>query len=150
MNLKTLIVVSIIIIIVLFLIYWAGISAPRKEVILKTKIVESLYSHEVSTSYGVYYKWNGVEQQEPWWVIVKTKGEWMVVHLKDVADNNFEEIQRYTVKFDIKWINDYKFSPQPTRYQAILLLLGSQPLYSEEKKVFYNVLDQIKEFEKTK
>lgn len=146
---KTLVASCVAVILVSALVYWLGIAAPRKEVLFKTKMVESVDTGEVYPSYDVFYKWNGIEQQDPWWIVLKLNGEWKVARLKDVVSKkNKEEAQGSFVKFDIKWINEYRFSPQPTRYQMMLLLLGTQPLYEDEKMVFYAILDRIKGYEK--
>lgn len=155
---KKLIILFCIIVVTGFLIYWAGITAPKKEVILKKQLVEDIYTKEVLPWYEVYYKWNGKEQGDPYWMIFKTHktgGEWKVVEVKDLykiknmeESPKLEEILKIAVKFDSKWINEYRFSPQLTRYQKILLLLTAQPTFSEEKDIFYKILDEIKEIEK--
>jgi hypothetical protein len=112
-------------------------------------MVESIDTGEVYPSYGIFYKWNGVEQQDPWWIVLKINGEWKVARLKDVINKmTKEEAQGLFLRFDIQWVKQYGFSPQPTRYQTMLLLLGGQPLYEDEKTVFYAILDRIKEYEK--
>lgn len=146
---KTLVVGCIAVILVFALIYWLGIAAPRKEVLFKTEMVESVDSGEISPSYGVFYKWDGIEQKDPWWILLKINGEWKVARLKDVVTKKSkEDAQKSFVKFDTKWINGYGFSPQSTRYQLMLLLLGAQPSYGNEKTIFYAILDRIKEYEK--
>ena len=133
--------------VVVFLTYWGGVSAPEKEVILKRQLMEDIYTKQVLTSYDIYYKWDGKEEEEPHWTILKTTrtgGVWKVIQYEDLRGvNNTEEILKYAVNFDSKWVNEYKFSPQSTRYQMILLLLTGQPLYSEEKKIFYEILNEI-------
>jgi hypothetical protein len=112
-------------------------------------MLESIETGKVCPSYGVFYKWNGVEQQDPWWIVLKIDGEWKVARLKDVSTKTGkEEAQRSFVRFDTKWVSQYGFSPQPTRYETMLLLLGGQPIYQAETTVFYAILDQIKEYEK--
>lgn len=146
---KTLVVCGIAIFLVSALVYWLGIAAPRKEVLFKPKMFEWIKTGEVSPSYCVFYKWNGIEQKAPWWIVLKINGEWKVAQRKDiVTDKGTEEAKRSFVRFDTKWINEYEFSPQATRYQTFLLLLGAQPLYLDEQTVFYAILDQIKEYEK--
>lgn len=141
---KKLVIVISVIVIIGFSVYWAGITSPKKEVILKKKMIEDIYTHEIIPSYQVYYKWDGKEQTEPWWIIIKTyktHGKWKVIEFKDLqrakSAEDFPE-------FDSKWISDYKFSPQPTRYQTILLLLTAQPTFQEEQEVFFKILDEIK------
>ena len=135
-----------------FLIWWAGISAPKKELVIKKRLGEDIYTTQIIPLYEVYYKWDGKVQEDPWWVILKTSkagAEWKVVQLKDIhATTDPEEILKHVMRFDSKWVNGYQFSAQPSRYQIILLLLSIQPLFSEEKDIFYNILDEVEEFEK--
>jgi hypothetical protein len=146
---RTLVASCVAVIFVFGFIYWLGIAAPRKEVLFKTEMVKSIDTGEVYPSYNVFYKWNGIEQQYPWWILLKLNGEWKVARLKDLITNkDKEEAQRSFVRFDIKWINEYRFSPQSTRYETMLLLLGAQPMYEDEQAVFYAILDQIRKYEK--
>lgn len=147
-KLKTLIGVLIGVIVLLVLIYWAGIVAPRKEVVLKKEMVEDIVTHEILLLYKVYYKWDGVEQQYPRWLIFNKESEWKVLEFKDInLAISSEENRKFAVKFDSGWFMNYKFSPQPTRYQTILSILGFQPIYDEEKGVFFDILHQIKELQ---
>lgn len=146
---KAFLLISIAIIVISALVYWLGIAAPRKVVLFKTKTVESVGTGEVFPLYGVFYKWNGVEQQEPWWIVFKINGEWKIARLKDViTGKSKEESQRSFVRFDSKWVSQNQFSAQPTRYQTMLLLLGFRPLYEDEIVVFSSILDQIRQYEK--
>ena len=135
-----------------FVIWWAGISAPKKEIIIKKALDEDISTGGIRPSYSLYYKWDRKVQTHPWWMIVKTsktEGEWKVIQLKDVRTlNNPEEILKYAVRFDSKWVEGYRFSAQPSRYQMLLLLLAAQPLFSEEKEAFYQVLNEIGKNEK--
>lgn len=152
MNRKTKILFIVIIVLIVFLVYWAGITSPNKEVILKKEWSENIYTHEIRPIYEVYYKWDGKEQKNPWWMIIKVvkpHGEWKVIELKDTDRiKSLEDIHKYSAKFDYEWIDNYKFTPQATRYQMILLLLTFQPTFYEEKKIFYKILDEIKILEK--
>lgn len=135
-----------------FLIWWAGISAPKKELVIKKRLGEDIYTTQIIPLYEVYYKWDGKVQDDPWWVILKTSktgAEWKVVQLKDMrTTTEAEEILKHAMRFDSRWVNGYKLSTQPSRYQTILLFLSIQPLFSEERDVFYQLLNEIEELEK--
>jgi hypothetical protein len=140
-NLRIIVGVSIGISILLFLIYWAGLASPKKEMVLKKELNEDMVTGEVLTLYEVFYKWDGVEQQVPWWIMYQNHGEWMVLEFKNFdPDKGPEENRKHAVKFDLGWIEYYKFLPQSTRYQMVLKMLGFQPTYDEEKKVFFEIL----------
>lgn len=142
-KLKIIIGVLIGIVVLSFLIYWAGITAPKKEVVLEEEMVKDNITNEAVTIYGVYYKWDGVKQQVPWWIIFKEKGEWKVLGTKYLdLTKSPEENRKDAIKFNFEWISLYKFEPQSTRYQAILLLVGFQPFYEDEKTVFSEVLNK--------
>jgi len=136
-----------------FLTWWAGIDAPKKEVFIKRQLVEDIYTKEVLPWYDIYYKWNGRVQENPSWMIFKTSksgAEWKVIDSKEIRSlDDPEELLKHSQKFDSKWINEYKFSAQPSRYQMILLLLTAQPLFSEEKDAFYEVLKEIEQLDKS-
>ena len=135
-----------------FLIWWAGIGAPKKELIIKKESGKDNYTQQIISFYMVYYKWDGKIQEAPWWLILKsskTGSEWKVVQVKDIpATTGAEETPKHVIRFDSKWVNEYKFSPQPSRYQTILLLLGAQPPFSKEKDAFYQILSEIEDLGK--
>lgn len=141
-KLKALIGVSIGVPVLSFLIYWSGITAPRKEVILEKEMVEDIDTNEVLPLYKVYYRWDRAVKKDLWWMIFKKKGKWKVIEVKRIK--SIEEAMKLSVKFNNSWIDNYKFIPHPTRYQRILLILGFQPTYKDEKKVFSEILHQIK------
>jgi len=145
-KLKALIGVSIGVPVLSFLIYWAGIAAPKKEVILQKEMVKDIDTNEVLPLYKVYYRWDRAEKKDIWWMIYKKKGQWKVIGVKE--GNSIEEAVKLAVKFDDSWIDNYKFIPHPTRYQLILAILGFQPTYNDEKKVFFEILHQIKGLKK--
>lgn len=146
------IALSLIVVVGGFLIWWAGISAPRKELVIKKELLKDIYTKQIIPSYDLYYKWDGKVQGAPWWGILKTSktgGEWKVFQLKDLHSlTDAKEVLKHGMRFDLNWVDEYKFFAQPSRYQIILLLLGAQPLYAEERHAFYTILDEIKELEK--
>lgn len=145
-KLKVVIAVSIVVPLLLFLVYWAGIAAPKKEVILEKEMVEDIETNEVLPLYKVYYKWDRAQEKDLWWMVFKKKGEWKVIGVR--SGNSIEEAVKLQTKFDDSWINNYNFMPHQTRYQLILAILGFQPTYNDEKEVFFEILHQIKELEK--
>jgi hypothetical protein len=146
---KKLIIIFIVIAVIGFAIYWAGLASPKKEVIFKKEMVQDVTTKEVHPYYSVYYKWDGKQQQKAWWVVFKKHGEWKVLELAYIKSSKGEEdYLKHARKFDHNWINDYDFSAQPTRYQLILQILDFQPKFTEEKKVFYKILDEIKTLKK--
>jgi len=142
-------IVTIIVLIFTFLIYWAGISAPKKKVAVEIEYIEYESSLEISPLYKVYYEWNGVRQPDPWWMILKKDGVWRVIELRDLVkaqNKGITDFQKFSTKFDFKWVRKYKFKPQPTRYETILLLLGAQSIYSEEKNAFMEIIKKEESF----
>lgn len=98
--------------------------------------------------FSVYYKWDRIEQQGPWWIVFKDNDEWKVLKNQDVdVTKSPKENREVAVKFTSKWISNYQFEPQATRYQIILKWMGLQPSYDEEKKVFYEIFHEIKKYE---
>lgn len=147
-KLKVVLGVSIFIVVLSFLIYWAGIMGPKKEVILKKEIREDEFTSTNVVTFGVFYKWDGIEQEGPWWIIFTDNGKWKVAKNQDFdVTKSSKENRAVAVDFNSKWISDYQFEPQNTRYQLILVALGLQPSYDEEKKVFYEIFQEIKRYE---
>ncbi len=123
------------------LVYWVGIAAPKKEVILKRDPHIDDSTQEIVTIYAIYYRWDGIEEKEPWWVVFKKYGEWKVLALNDV--NDAKEAFNYVVDFNSSWVDNYRFSPQSSRYQSLLMTLDFQPTFSDEKSVFFEILREI-------
>lgn len=124
--------------------YWVGIGSPKKEMIFEKQLVRDIANNKIVPLYYVYYEWDGIRQDEPWWMIFKKHGEWLVVEYKDMnSTTNDKDILRCSTKFGHNWIWDYGFSAQPTRYQTILLALGFQPTFSDEKDIFLHILSDI-------
>jgi len=139
------ITLSIMIVVTGFLIYWAGFTSPKKEVI-KKEMVQDVLTQEVLPYYSIFYKWDGKQQMNAWWIIFKKYNEWKVVEFKDInRSTSAEDLLKFAVKFDYKWIDNYAFSAQPSRYQTILIISGFQPTFADEKHVFLKILNEIKE-----
>jgi hypothetical protein len=104
-------------------------------------MVEEDATGEIVPVYSVHYKWNGIEQQDPQWIIFKKQRVWKVLELNKII--NLKEALNHTVDFNASWVEKYGFSPQLSRYESLTATLGFQPTFSEEKAVFYQILHEI-------
>lgn len=163
---KKSIILSIVIIVIGFLIYWAGLTSPKKEVVSKKEMVQDVDTKEVLPLYSIYYKWDGKQQKNASWMIFKKYDVWRVIELKNInTARTREDILKFAVRFDYKWIDSYGFSAQPSRYQIILMILGAQPTlssaqpsryqtilmilgvqptFSDEQRIFFEIINDIK------
>lgn len=125
-----------------FLVYWAGVAAPTKEVISKKQMRVDDGTQEIVPIYSVYCKWNGKEQEDPQWVVFKKYGKWRVLDLSEVKD--IEAAFNQAADFNGSWVYDYGFSPQPSRYQSLMMMVGFQPTFTDETHVFNSILEEWK------
>lgn len=76
-------------------------------------------------------------------MIFKKYGNWKVLELKKVSKP--DEAINQSVEFNAEWIENYGFSPQRSRYESLLMILGFQPTFSDEKRVFHRILHEVEE-----
>ena len=122
---------------------WVFVGSPKKEIVFIKMFGKYDKTGETGFAYEVFYEWNGVKQEVPWWFIFEKDGKWLVVETKDISIPTDKNVFRYAEKFDHTWIWDYGFTPQPTRYQTMLMMVGLQPTFSDEKDIFIDILSDI-------
>lgn len=107
MTKRTLTVALACTVVLIPLVYWIGISAPKKEVVFKREMVQDDLTKEVLPIYAAHYKWDGVEQQVPHWMIFKKYGDWKVLELKKVSKP--DEAINQSVESNAEWIDKVWF-----------------------------------------
>ena len=131
------------------LIYWLGPSAPDKEVVFVKQMEYVESSGELAPIYSIYYEWDGVRQEEPWWAVARMfqeddplSGRLVVMYLG--LSQTKEEMRRNTREFDEDWLRELLSSdssqPQRTRWQTLSYWLGFRIIYRDEYNAFASVL----------
>lgn len=104
----------------------------------------------------LHYKWNGVEENDPTWMIFPKEGKWWVVDLRDLmliysevkSESELrDKIRKYRQEFTYSWIENRKFEPKASRYEAIMIALGFNMLFNTERYAFFDFLEGTKDFD---
>src|SRR5688572_5823187 len=69
-----------------FLVYWAGIAAPKKALVFERELGKDRASGQAVPLYSIYYEWDGVRQVEPWWMVYYKLSEWKVLPVRRLPD----------------------------------------------------------------
>lgn len=135
---------------------WWIYTGPQKDVSKKIQwSIDEETGKEVPI-FLLHYKWNGVEENDPTWVIFPKEGKWWVVDLRDViriypevkSESELRnKIRKYTEEFTYSWIKNRRFEPKASRYEVIMTALGFNMLFSTERHAFFDFLEGTKDFD---
>lgn len=139
------------------LVIWAGLLAPKKElVVVEGQVPRFDGSEGTSPGYLVYYVWDGKRERLPWWFIYQApleddSLEWAVLEVADVYDElRVEDVNSFMVaateaivKFDKKWFNYGAHRVKRTRFQKVRHVLFGTDNFEKEEKAIEEVLNLI-------
>ncbi len=135
---------------------WWIYNGPQKEVSKKIQwSIEEETRNEVPL-FLLHYKWDGVEENDPTWMIFPKEGKWWVVDLRDVmrlysevkSESDLrEKIRKYRQEFTFNWIENRKFEPKASRYEAVMTALGFNMLFGTERHALFDFLEGTKDFD---
>ena len=143
--------------IIIIVIGWWIYEAPQKDISQKTKwAVDEETKREVPL-FELYYKWDGVEETDPTWMIFPKEGKWWVLDSRDVMrvysevrpeSELREKVKQYRDEFTHSWIEDRRFQPKASRFEAVMTALGFRMFFRTEQKGFVDFLKSAKDFDK--
>jgi hypothetical protein len=134
---------------------WWIYKSPQKDVFKKIQwSIDEATGKEVPL-FELYYKWDEVEENDPTWMIFPKEGKWWVVDLRDVMrlysevkpkSDLYDKIRKYRQEFTHTWIENRKFQPKASRYEAVMTTFGFSILFSIERHAFSDILEGTKDF----
>jgi len=149
-----------IVIVVLFIgIVAAGVwilSGPKKELSTSIQWSKDEATGQIVPLFCVYYKWDGVENWSPTWIVFPKQDKWWIVDIrifivpgtqKYTLQSFGQNWRKYSHPFDEKWTSNRYFMPAPTRYQAVMIGLGFNVLFTLEEDAFSDVLKGTQAFD---
>jgi hypothetical protein len=152
-NFKKKTLVGLAIIGVSVLIIWIGPLAPSKELVVITKQMPKLDGSErTSITYSVYYIWDDMQEEHPWWVIFQAPlgdgdFEWAVLEVADVGDvydtDKFMKAMQFASKFDKNWFKSEMYRVQRTRLEKLQHILFGSDALEKEEEVIGQILNSI-------
>jgi hypothetical protein len=138
--------------------YWIY-NGPRKGITTQVQWSIDEESNELVPIFSIYYEWNGLKESEAKWMIFPKDRKWWVIDIRDIEhvlsryknELDFkEEMKRYWNEFTYSWIENSKFEPKITRYEAVMTAFGFKMIFNLEKSAFDDVQKGIKDFKSGK
>ena len=140
----------------IIIIGWWIYNGPQKEVSKKVQWSIDEETGNEAPLFLLHYKWDGVEENDPTWIIFQKEGKWWVVDLRDVmrlyskvkSESDLrEKLRKYRKKFTFNWIETRKFEPKASHYETVMIALGFDMLFSTERHAFFDFLEWTKDFD---
>ena len=145
-------IATVVIIIVVLGGYWIA-NGPKKEVSKKIQWSLDDATKEKVPIFLLHYKWNGIEESDPTWMIFPKEGKWWVVDLRNLTHTHSrsesdikKEVKKYWQEFTPQWIETHGFEPKASRYEAVMTALGFNMIFNFEKSAFRDFLKGIDDF----
>lgn len=145
-------IVAVVIVIVALGGYWI-VKGPKKEVSKKIQWSLDDETKKKVPIFLLHYKWNGIEESDPTWMIFPKEGKWWIVDLRNLdhtyskAESDIKkEVKKYRQELTSPWIEKCGFEPKASRYEAVMTALGFNMLFSLEKSAFRDFLGGIDDF----
>ena len=135
---------------------WWIYEGPRKDVSKKIQWSIDEETKKEVPLFHLHYKWNGVEEKDPLWMIFPKEGKWWVVDLIDVmrvyseviSESELRDrVKKYRQEFTSSWIENRRFEPKASRYEAVMTALGFAMLFHAERDAFFDLLEGTKDFD---
>lgn len=132
------------------------LSGPKKELATLIQWSKDEATGQIVPIFLVYYKWDGVKDWSETWMIFPKEEKWWVIDIREFTTTGTQQnLERslqhrrhaFSQEFNEMWISDRRFQPAPSRYEAVMMGVGFNVLFTAEKDAFRNVLRGTQAFD---